>query len=182
MSWIVPELVHNNVFEVSSSRSPPTWDDGYEAELKNASALSSQDLLEIRALQGNFATTYLRIVYRSTKTHLLLIRRGRALAGVLWVVPGRVMRRRYAFVPTDAFAIISCATALDHRGCGLYPRGIAQIAASGLASRYLIWAHDTNSPSLRGIRKAGGVMVGQFTRKRWLRGLVARIEYRKYDE
>lgn len=182
MGWIVPELVQDDVFEVSPVSSPPTWGQGYEAELKKASDLSPEDLLEIRTLQGRFATAYLRTVYRSRKTHVLLIRRGRGLAGVLWVVPGRIMRRRYAFVPRDAFAIISCATAVDHRGRGLYPRGIEQIAASGLASRYLIWAHDANFASLRGIRKAGGVMVGQFTRKRWLRGLVARIEYRKYDE
>ena len=182
MHWVKPHRTHDTVYSVDSRENAPSWPLPYTSELKRLYALTRDDLTNVRKLQGSFSATYLRLVYRSPHTHVLLIRDGSRVAGILWAVPGRVVRKRYPFVPNNAFAIISCATAVEHRGQGLYPNGIRTLAASGLAAKYFIWAHDTNLPSLRGIEKAGGSVVGHFIRKRWFRGLIAKVEYRKRNE
>lgn len=182
MNWIAAEVVDDQVFEVNAVSSHPSWEGtGYEGELLKYSDLSGGVLQKVRSLQGRLATFYLHTVYGRTGTHILLIWHEKELAGVLWVVPGRVIRKRYAFVAENASAIISCVTSPSHRGRGLYPLGIQQVASSGLANRYFIWAHDSNLASLRGIEKAGGRMIGRFRRTRWLRGVISKVEYRSVD-
>lgn len=183
MGWLMPDVVHDRVYEIESRSSSPSWDaSGYRAELRKVSDLKSHELKDIQSLQGRRATMYLRVAYRSLSTHVLLIRLGTEVAAVLWVVPSEAIKRRYSFVQSGTSAIISCVTSSEHRGRGLYPRGIEYVAASGLSERYVIWAHETNHAGIRGIEKAGGTLVGEFTRKRWLRGIIAKVDYRKLNE
>ena len=183
MRYLSPSVVHDYVFEISPASELPVWEGtGCAPELRKVNDLTTLEVNELRVMHGRLAATYLRTIYRSPETYVLLIRKAGNLVGVLWVVPGIVMRRRYPFVRRDVSAIISCVISPSCRGMGLYPRGIAQVAGSGLAQNYLIWAHDSNTASLRGIEKAGGRKVGNFTRKRWLRGLIAKIEYRGLND
>lgn len=140
--------------------------------------LSGTDWKGIEALAGRFSTFYLRLFYGSRRTALLLVMEEERVVAVLWVVPGKRIRRRYHFVSQESSAIIACVTHPSCRGLGLYPAGIRAIAASGHSPRYFIWAHKTNAASLKGIMKAGGVKFGEFTRVRWLRGLMTSISFR----
>lgn len=140
--------------------------------------LAKADWKGIEALAGQFSTSYLRWFYGSRRTVLLLIAEEQRVVAVLWVVPGEKIRRRYHFVTPESSAIIACVTHPSCRGLGLYPAGIRTIAVSGHSPRYFIWAHKANTASLRGIMKAGGVKFGEFTRVRWLRGLMTSISFR----
>lgn len=137
--------------------------------------MTAEDWYQVRDLQGGFATQYLRLRYGDSNTRLMLISEHGCLLSILWVVPANRIRSKYHFVESGTYAIISCITRQDARGRALYPHGIRRIAASGIASRYYIWAHKDNVASVRGIEKTGGIKVGSFVRERWFRGLFSSI-------
>ncbi len=152
--------------------------DRFQLRLVFMDRLAKSDWKGVEALAGRFSTSYLRCFYRSRRTALMLAFEEDRVVAVLWVVPGEKIRQRYPFVSQESSAIIACVTHSSCRGLGLYPAGMRAIAASGHSSKYFIWAHKTNEASLKGIMKAGGVKFGEFTRVRWLRGLITSISFR----
>lgn len=131
---------------------------------------------DVATLQGNRALLYLRARYGRSGTSIAMGFNGKELVAILWVVPSAVIRGAYSFVK-EGSAIIACVTAADFRGRGIYIEGIRYIAMSGHSDRYYIWAHLENLPSLKGIRRAGGELVGSFTRVRWF-GAFSRVTFR----
>lgn len=140
--------------------------------------LSAEDWKGVEGLTGRISARYLRWSYRHRFTALLLIMSEGCVVGVLWVIPSAAIRRRYPFVREGCGAIIACVTHPSFRGLGLYSAGIRAIAASGHSHEYFIWAHKDNVASLKGMLKAGGLKVGEFTRVRWFRGLITWISFR----
>ena len=140
--------------------------------------LTKEEWRGVESLAGRLSTSYLRCVYGSKSTALLLVLEEERVVAVLWVVPGVKIRERYPFVGEKSSAIIACVTHPSCRGLGVYPAGIRAIASSGHSQEYLIWSHRSNLASLKGIIKAGGVKLGEFTRVRWLRGLISSVYFR----
>lgn len=142
------------------------------------SELNRDQLKQIRAQQGKFAAYYLKLKYGSLKTYILLAYAGECLTHVQWIVPAGKIKARYPFVTENSYSIISCLTAESFRGLGIYPSQIQKVVQSDIPARiFWIWAPSTNTPSLKGIRKAGGIKVAEIVQKRWFWGCISHIEY-----
>ena len=174
------EVAEDAVYRVEGSAPSPSVvvPEGFSMRLVPIDRLTGPDWSGITSLSGRFSARYLRWRYRGRRTEVLLVERSMRAVAVLWVVPSELIQRRYPFVDAGSSAIIACVTDPSCRGRGLYPAGVRAIAASGHSAAYFIWAHKTNEASLRGIVKAGGVPIGEFTRVRWFRGLISSTAFR----
>jgi len=140
--------------------------------------LTPREWAQIRKLQGRRAVLYLRLRYGSADTYILLSYVGEEPAHIEWIVPASKIRGRYPFVTKDSYSIISCLTAHSFRGLGIYPSQIRRVVESDIPARmFWIWTASTNTPSLKGIRKAGGAKVGELVQKKWFWGCISHIEY-----
>lgn len=151
----------NLVYLISAEKSIGLDSPHCSSRLVRLHDLKLRDWYRIQAIQGLLSFSYLHIAYAHPRVSLMLIEVDGALASVLWVVPAEAIRRNYPFVKSGS-AIISCVTSSAFRGKGLYPYGIGQIARSEHSGEYYIWARTDNAASLRGIVKAGGVLIGEF--------------------
>ena len=141
-------------------------------------ALKHSQLRELSELQGKAAVSYLKFRYGSLNTYILLAYVGKTLAHVEWIVPASKIRFRYNFVTNDSYSIISCLTSQSFRGLGIYPSQIQKVVESDIPARmFWIWTASTNIPSLKGIRKAGGVKVGEFVQKKRFWGCISHVKY-----
>ncbi len=149
-----------------------------DTKLLQLSEVTAKQWRQLQELQGRFAVLYLKWRYGSSDTHILLaFIRGR-LAHVGWVVPARKIRPRYPFVTKNSYSIISCLTARRFRGLGIFPAQLRKIIDSAILSdQYWIWARSDNLSSIKGIRRAKGVQVGEFVQRKWLWGCMSHIEY-----
>lgn len=149
-----------------------------DTKLLQLSEVTAKQWRRLQDLQGRLAALYLKWQYGSPDTHILLaFTRGR-LAHVEWVVPARKIRPRYPFVTENSYSIISCLTARRFRGLRVFPAQLRKIIDSAIPSdQYWIWTASGNLSSIKGIRKAEGVKVGEFVQRKWLWGCVSRTEY-----
>ncbi len=133
---------------------------------------------QIKQFYGQIVASYLKWRYGSPGTHVLMAYADEKLVYVEWVVPASKIRSRYPFVSNGSYSIISCLTSQDFRGLGIYPSQIQKVVASDIsAKRFWIWSAVTNTASLCGIRKAGGVKVGEFVQRKWFWGCLSRAKY-----
>lgn len=141
-------------------------------------AMTSQQWGRLKQFQGKFTAVYLRFRYGGPDTHVLLAFIEGKLVHVQWIVPAYKLKRRYRFVPDNSHSIISCLTRHDLRGLGIFPSQIQRVVESDIPAKlFWIWSASTNAPSLKGIRKAGGIKVGEFVHKKWFWGCVSHIKY-----
>lgn len=141
-------------------------------------ALKHSQLRELSELQGKATVCYLKFRYGSPNTYILLAYIGKTLAHVEWIVPACKIKARYPFVTDGSYSVISCLTSMEYRGWGIYPSQIQQVISSEIPSHtYWIWANSNNMGSLRGIRKAGGVKVGEFVQKKRFWGCISHVKY-----
>jgi hypothetical protein len=141
-------------------------------------ALSRTQRREIFRFQGRVATIYLLLRYGSRRTYVLMAHSNNALVHCEWIVPAEKIAGKYPFVAKNSYAIISCRTKQDFRGLGIYPSQLSYVANSGVSpTTYWIWADANNTPSLKGIVKAGGEKVGQCSRTRWFWGLFSTLTH-----
>lgn len=141
-------------------------------------ALSKSVRREAKELQGKAAFAYLKYRYDSPNTYILLAYVEGMLAHVAWIVPASKIRGRYPFVTEKSYSIISCLTSQGLRGLGIYPSQIQKVVKSDIpAKMFWVWAASTNAASLKGIRKAGGVKVGECIQQKWLYGCISRIKF-----
>ncbi len=140
--------------------------------------VTAQQWSQLRQLQGRFTTSYLKWRYGSPKTYILLAFAEGELAHVEWVVPAQKIRSRYLFVTEDSYLIISCLTSPRFRGLGIYPAQLRKVVQSDIQAQ-IYWGLSAcgNTPSLKGIHKAGGVKTGEFAQKRWLCGCLRSTKY-----
>lgn len=149
-----------------------------ETKLLRLDEVRAEQWRQLVQLQGRFVVSYLRFRYGAADTRLLLAFVGGKFAHVQWIVPAYKLKSRYYFIPDDSYSIISCMTAETFRGLSICPSQIQKVTTSEISTEsFLIWAESTNVPSLRGIRKAGGIKVGEFIKKKWLWGCICCIEY-----
>lgn len=147
-------------------------------KLLHLNELTPKHWRQLKELQGRFAALYLRWRYGSPDTYILFAYVEETLAHIEWIVPSGKIRGRYPFVTEDSYAIISCLTLPRFRGLGIYSSQVQKVVESDIPARmFWIWTASTNMPSLKGIRKAGGVKVGEFVQKRWFWGCMSHIEY-----
>ena len=141
-------------------------------------ALSKSERREVKELQGKAAFAYLKYRYGSPNTYILLAYVEGTLAHVAWIVPASKIRGRYTFVTEKSYSIISCLTSQGLRGLGIYPSQIQKVVKSDIpAKMFWVWAASTNTASLKGIRKAGGIKVREFIQEKWFWGCISHIEY-----
>ena len=172
--------VRNEVFVLTKGKISETFTAGVKAttNILPLCGLSKNQWRELSKLQSKAAIFYLRFRYGSPDTYILLAFVEGALAHVEWIVPARKIRSRYPFVTDGSYSIISCFTLQSIRGLGIYPSQIQKVVESNIpAKMFWIWTASTNIPSLRGIRKAGGVKVAELVQKKWLWGFISSIEY-----
>ena len=147
-------------------------------KLLRLNELTTEHWRLLRGLQGRFAVLYLKWRYGSPQTYILLAYIGKTLAHVEWIVPACKIKARYPFVTDGSYSVISCLTSMEYRGWGIYPSQIQQVIRSEIPSHtYWMWANSNNMGSLRGIRKAGGVKVGEFVQKKRLWGCMSHVKY-----
>ncbi len=147
-------------------------------QIKQLCELSSNDWQSVRTLQSRGAILYLKLKYGSADTYILLSHSNNTPVHVQWLVPARKMKRRYPFLPPDAYAIISVVTAPNFRGNNIYPSQIQIVASSFLPTNdFWIWAASDNLPSIKGIIKAGAIKVAELIQTKWLFGIFSRILY-----
>jgi hypothetical protein len=148
-----------------------------QTDLLPLNRLTGKQWSDIRGFQGFFRVLYLVFRYGSRRTYVLLARVGDTLVHIEWLIPERKIRHRYPFVTTNSYSIISCLTSPAYRGKNIYPSQIQQVIMSDIPAReYLIWADIRNTPSHKGIVKAGGVKFGTVERKKYFGGLFSRIK------
>jgi hypothetical protein len=139
--------------------------------------LTNKDWKQIKKLQGRLGTIYLKWKYGSPETMILLGFVEGKLAHIQWIVPAEKIKARYPFVTEGSYSIISCLTSQRFRGLGIYPSQIQKVVESDVPAKiFWIWTPSTNAPSLKGIRKAGGIKVAEIIQKRWFWGCVSHIE------
>jgi len=139
--------------------------------------VTAQQWNELRKLQSYFSVSYLKWRYGSHDTYILLAYVDKDLVHVEWVVPAYKLKTRYPFLSANSYSVISCLTLKDFRGLGIYPSQIQKVMASNIgANQFYMWAASDNIASLTGIRKAGGIKVGEFVRRKWFWGLISQIE------
>ncbi len=149
-----------------------------DMKLLQIRALTAWQWGQVKRLQGKFTVAYLRLRYGGPNTYILLAFAESKLVHVEWIVPACRLRRRYSFVSDDSYSIISCLTSRSFRGLGIYPSQLQKVAQSGIpAKMFWIWTASTNTPSLKGIRKAGGVKVAEVVQKKWFWGCFAKAKY-----
>lgn len=149
-----------------------------DTELLQMNNLTPLQWKELKQLQGRFRVLYLKLRYGSPNTYILLAYVEKVLAHVEWIVPAEKIVRRYNFVTDNSYSIIACLTSGSSRGLGIYPSQIQKVAESDIpAKMFWIWASAANVQSLKGIRKAGGVKVGEFIRGKLPKGCFSRIKY-----
>ena len=126
------------------------------------SELNWNQLKQIRAQQGKFAACYLKFKYSSLKTCVLLAYAGECLTHIQWIVPAEKIKARYPFVTENSYSLISCSTLQKFRGLGIYPSQIQKVVESDIPAKlFWIWTASSNTSSLKGIRKAGGIKLCQ---------------------
>jgi hypothetical protein len=149
-----------------------------ETNLIPLDELTSQQWKQLNQLQGYFSTLYLKWRYGSPETYILLAYADKTLAHIEWIVPANKIRWRYHFVTKDSYSIISCLTSQSFRGLGIYPSQIREVVKSNIPAKlFQIWTASSNTPSLKGIHKAGGIKVGEFVQKKWFWGCISHIKY-----
>jgi len=132
----------------------------------------------LRGLQGRFTVLYLKWRYNSPQTYILLTYVDKTLAHIEWIVPAGKIMGRYPFVTEGSYSIISCLTSQSFRGLGIYPSQIQKVVESDIPTKmFWIWTPSTNTPSLKGICKAGGIKVAELIQKKWFWGCMSCIEY-----
>ena len=121
---------------------------------------------------------YLYLRNLTSKTSLVLVRRGDELVHVSWVVPG-TRSGRYRFIPNDAYMIGPCVTAASARGCGIYPWVLGQIAngSSMPPGGFWIFCRQSNTASIRGIEKTQAEKLGSFVVVKTWWGLRKSVHY-----
>jgi hypothetical protein len=145
--------------------------------IKDVQKLTRHELSELGGLQGRLASKYLRWRYGSNGTRLLMLYLSNKLVHVQWIVSGKSIGKRYPFVKSHQWAIISCLTSVHARGLGIYPWALRVVKQSGIAGNYFIWAEEKNVASLKGIEKAGGRQIASFTQVKRLHGLLSKVVY-----
>ncbi len=152
-----------------------------ETRIVPVNRVSSQQWRDLKCLQGWVNIWYLKLRYGSAKTFLLLAYVDTELVHVEWVVPSEKISSRYPFVADDSYSIISCLTEERFRGLGIFSSQIQKVVEQDVPAKvFWIWSEPSNRPSLRAIRKAGGVKAGEFVQKKWLWGFVSCGEYFPY--
>ena len=158
--------------------------EGIEPKIKiNTKLLRMADITteqwqKVRQIQNSLGVLYLKWRYGSSRTYVLLAYCGKKLVHIEWLVPAEKIKSRYPFVSRDSYAVISCVTVEDFRGQGVYPSQLQKVVESDIyASKFWIWTATDNTPSLKGIRKVGGIKVGEFIQKKWFCGLISQIKY-----
>ena len=140
--------------------------------------LTNKDWKQIKELQGRLGTIYLKWKYGSPETYVLLAYVDKALAHIEWIVPANKIRVRYPFVTEGSYSVISCLTLPRFRGLGIYPSQIQKVVESDIpAKMFWIWTPSTNTPSLKGICKAGGIKVAELVQEKWFWGCKSCIAY-----
>lgn len=133
---------------------------------------------QLRRLQGQLVTWYLRRRYGGPDTRILLASTDGEPVHVEWIVPAHELERRYPFVSADSYSLISCLTHPSFRGLGIFPSQIQKVAELHMAKGdFFIWAPSSNKASLKAIRKAFGIKVGEFYQTKLLWGLISFVEY-----
>lgn len=155
-----------------------------ESKFLRISELTWKHWRALVKFQGFLTVLYLSLRYGSRDTFVSLAFIGDTLVYVQWLVPTKKIQKRYPFVSKDSYAIISCLTSEEFRGKRIYPSQIQEAVRLDTQSKeFWIWADSENMPSLRGIRKAGGMKVGKIVQKRWLWGIISRVRfYQESDE
>lgn len=140
--------------------------------------LTNKDWKQIKELQGRRETIYLKWRYGSTDTYILLAYIDDKICHIEWLVPSYRIKKRYPFVIKGSYALVSGLTPEKYRGLGIFPSQLRNIGESDIpAEIWWVWAKSTNIPSLKGIRKAGGIKVGELVQKKWFWGCVSHVEY-----
>lgn len=166
------------VLRAKEKRRPVTPAVEVDTKLLSMRALTRQQWKKVRRLQSPFRVWYLRFRYGSADTYMLLGFVEEKLAHIQWIVPASVIKSRYTFVSENSYSIISCLTSQSFRSLGIYPSQIQKVVESNIpAKTFWIWTASTNTPSLKGIRKAGGVKVAELVQKKWFWGCISHIEY-----
>ena len=149
-----------------------------DTTLSQMNGLTNRQWQQLKRLQGRLAVSYLKLRYGSANTYILLGYVERILVHVQWIVPGRKIKSRYNFVTADSYSIISCLTLQGFRDLGIYSSQVQKVIESNIPTKmFWIWTASTNIPSLKGIRKASGVKVGEFVQEKWFWGCISNIEY-----
>lgn len=145
-------------------------------KLLRLNELTTEHRRLLNGLQGRFAVLYLKWRYGSPQTYILLAYVDKTLAHIEWIVPAGKIMGRYTFVTKGSYSIISCLTSQSFRGLGIYPSQIQKVVESDVpAKMFWIWTPSTNTPSLKGIYKAGGIKVAEFVQQKWFWGCISRI-------
>lgn len=147
--------------------------------IERVNGLRYKTWTEIYRVLGAFATIYLHLRYSRSDARILIARRDGAIAHLQWIVPESHIGKRYSFVSPGGWAVISCLTAEDCRGMGIYPAMLQLVVKSGISKTYLIWADNRNVASIRGIERAGGHFIGSFIQRKRLKGLVSKVIFEK---
>jgi len=132
---------------------------------------------KVNQLQGKWAATYLKLRYGSPETFVLLAWIGDQLVHIEWIVPARVMKSRYPFLPKKSWAIISCFTTPEFRGNHIYPSQLQKVVNSNIKGTFFIWVSEKNSASIKGIRRAGAKQAGRLLQIKYVIGLFSKIRY-----
>lgn len=133
---------------------------------------------QITQLQGYLYCTYLRLRYGCAETFLGLVWDNRKLVHVSWVIPAKICNTRYSFIPKGRYVIGPSSTSPDYRGQHIFPYVLQQVVSClPKCQEFWIFANEENTPSLRGIKKAGGQKIGTFIHIRLLWGLFSRVKY-----
>ncbi len=132
---------------------------------------------KLKKLIGPVNYFYMRFKYGFKDTYILLCLSNNKIAHIEWIIPAKNIKKRYKFVTNGSYAIIGCVTTPEFRGNGLFPTQIQKVVNSKIpAEKYWIWAGVSNTPSLKGIRRANAQEVGIAKRRKWLFGLFSKAE------
>lgn len=81
--------------------------------------------------------------------------------------------KKFPFMKKGDYQIGPCVTSVEHRGKGLYPFVINYIVADkDFGGEFYMIVADTNTPSIKGIEKAGFKRVGNIKKTKLLKRYV----------
>jgi len=147
-------------------------------ELCKVQEISKDARRQIAQLQSYLYYTYLRLRYGSAETFLGLAWHNKKLVHVCWVMPARICKTRYGFIPEGRYVIGPGTTSPDYRGQSICPYVLQQIVKClPKCQEFWLFANEDNLASLKAVKKAGGKKIGAFVHIRLLWGFFSHQKY-----
>ncbi len=109
------------------------------------------------------------------------------IANFAWVTDEAIeIDRSLSLDLPGSIAIFDCLTLPNYRGLGIYPKSLSILIRLGLDAGFksvVIMVDPTNTPSIKGIERAGFLLESRLTRKRRFGiSTVSRLRHGKIDD